>query len=278
DNQDSLQQQLDTALEAFDLSWCDWQTVLIVSSKHAISTSFAEVRLYRIPTPRRDYSSVMTKLQEIAPQTWEALGGHGVIVPLVGIPSAYAIRQSPLVHRQIATKLKRQPTRLTYSHPFDSKAVTVSANRTTYEELLTSIADQLNVSIELTPSLRKIGLDLANLRKTIQLKNISAADALDLLLRELVCTWVIDGNVILIQSLEEAESNVAARQFSIKPSVPDGDGMMDLMQTCVRPDSWEVFGGMGSLTVVRPGRYLIRQGQPAMREVEQFITTLNSLR
>ena len=46
----------------------------------------------------------------------------------------------------------------------------------------------------------------------------------------------------------------------------------------VAPDTWDVLGGEGQIRSVRPGVYIVQQGQPAMREVEQWMRDLNALR
>src|SRR6056297_3487551 len=190
---ESLQEQLDDSLESIDLAWCTTQTVLVITTKRGIY-DFATAKFYRIPTPRGafngrgggaamfDSSSVIRKVEQVAPDSWEVMGGAGTISPLV-IP-VYIVRQTPPVHRQLTKEITCQPIPRRYGHPFDLQSVTVVAKNHTLEDVITSIATQLGVVVEFSRSVADIGIDPSGSRLDLDFKNVSGKDALDLVLSQ----------------------------------------------------------------------------------------------
>lgn len=287
----SLQGQLDDALNGLKLSWCTTQTVLVLSSKKALEGRFADTRFYRIPTPRGrvrtgpiyDHAAVIQRIiEKISPESWEQMGGSGTVDVLPFFIDKYVIRQSPDVHRQLAETLKIKSMPHLYKHRFDSRAVTVSMKAATVADVLDSISEQINVPVEQSTGLSEVGLDLSKRQYTssLNLESVSAKDALDLLLSHVDCTWVEDGQKLIVMSSDEAEERLSTRRFALKVQMRETESFINVLKHSVAIDSWEMFGGPGRImpTRGRPGLLEIKQGQPAMREVEQFILELNAIR
>ncbi|WP_182870505.1 SHD1 domain-containing protein [Rhodopirellula sp. JC639] len=286
----SLQDQLDDALNGLDLSWCTTQTALVLTSKEALERRFADTRFYRIPTPRGrggagplfDRDAVIQQLsQRVSPQSWEHLGGRGTVNAIPYLVDKYVITQSPDVHRQLVKTLKIKSMPHVFKHRLDLTAVTVSMETAPITEILDSISQQINVPIEPSAKLSQVGLDLSKTRykSSIHLESVSAKDALDLLLSQVDCTWVEDGKKLIVMDSNEAEKTLSSKRFAVKLPVPETSSFIHLLTESVAADSWEAFGGPGTImpTRGRAGLLEIKQGQPAMREVEQFMLELNAI-
>ncbi len=279
----SLQDQLDQALNAADLSWCSTQTVFVVTNKKTGMRRYANTRFYhlktpKVPTPNSrnfgfDYSSVIRRVQQISPGSWIIEGGIGDVVP---IGTVYAIRQTPDVHRALVKAFNCQSVPHQYGHSLDSITITLSTTNSTIGETLNSIGEQIDRPIVVKDALDEIGYDIDTpIHPNLELKNVSAKDALDLILSQFDCTWVEDGKTIVLQADYGKKTSLSTQRFSLKPSpMRDVKRIIDAITRCVAPDDWEAFGGDGKISVDRPGLYLIQQTQPAMRELEQFMREL----
>lgn len=293
DGHEGLQDQLDDALAGAELSWCTTQTALVITSKESLKKRrYANTRLYRIPTPRGRAGagpiySVDAVIQRIigtvSPNSWEQMGGLGSIDVSPYSPDKYVVRQSPDVHRELEKTLKFKSRPLPYKHRFDLQRVSVSMATASIADILDGISEQINVPIEPSAGLDQVGLDLSTTRyrSRIHLESVSAKDALDLLLSQVDCTWVEDGQKLIIMDLNEAEETLTSKRFAVKtPPLRGVTSIIAVIQKGVAPDSWSVLGGEGTIAPARgrAGLLEIKQGQPAMREVEQFILALSANR
>ena len=281
----SFREQLDDALDPIDFAWCTTQTVLVITTGEGME-EFATTKFYRVPTPRGavnrgapvfNTTGVVQNFQRVAPDSWEVMGGAGSITPLA-VP-VYSVRQTPSVHRQLTEEITCQPIPHQYGHPFDLQSVTLSVRQTSLENVVTSIAEQLGVSVEFASSLAEMGLDASGPRMSLELENVSGKDALDLVLSQEECTWVEQDNKLVIHSEDFAEENLSTQRITanLGPMVNDSRFIQAIV-LAVAPDTWDVLGGEGQIRSVRPGVYIVQQGQPAMREVEQWMRDLNALR
>lgn len=284
DGHGSFQEQLDDALEPNDLASCATQTVLVITTTEGIH-EYASAKFYRIPTPRMvlngrplfDTNSVLEKIQQVEPGSWEVMGGPGTVTPF---GTAYVVRQTPVVHRKLSKALGRQPAAHQYGHRFDQQSVAVTANNHTLEDVIKSIASQLGVAVEFSPSLADIGVTPSGGRGLyLDFQNVSTKDALDLILSQFDCTWAEENDKLIVQSEDFAEENLSTQRITVNLGpMMNNNRFMQAIQFAVAPDTWEVLGGEGQISAMRPGLFIVRQGQPAMREVEQFMRDLKALR
>lgn len=92
---------------------------------------------------------------------------------------------------------------------------------------------------------------------TKQLRGISLRSALRLILRDLDLTYIIQDEVLMITTPEEAECRMITMLYPVDELLPENDepGMfptnaktlIPLITASVRPTSWEEFGGPGSI-------------------------------
>lgn len=289
----SLQDQLEDTLEPLGLSWYGTQTVLVITSSQTMR-SMNEQRFYRIKTPaspaRLEIDTVINELHQVSPDSWLEKGAHGTARGLPHLSRSsfvwYMVSQSPLVHRQIAKKFGLRPLPHQYVHELDGVRVSVSLRGAQIPDILDSISTQVGLPIEQSKGLVLAGIDLSEERYTcnIDLRSVSAKDALDLVLSRVDCTWVEDGKKLVVMTLDEAEDRITKKRFVARSfrsaGVRGAASLTEAITSGVAPDTWIQYGGKGVITSDgnRGGVLVVEQGQPTLRHVEQFIADLNSIR
>jgi hypothetical protein len=98
---------------------------------------------------------------------------------------------------------------------------------------------------------------------TKRLKGISLRSALNLLLRELSLTWIIQDEMLLITTPEEAESRLTIKVLDVADLVvcrdssdrpwDDYDTLIKMITSTVLPTTWEAAGGPGSIAPANLG-------------------------
>ncbi len=96
----------------------------------------------------------------------------------------------------------------------------------------------------------------------LQHSGITLRSALELVLHQLELGWTIRSEVLLISTDEELESQLKTRLYDISDLVPnraytnpwgfaasgrDFDSLIDLIQSTIEPQTWDVVGGPGAM-------------------------------
>ena len=92
---------------------------------------------------------------------------------------------------------------------------------------------------------------------TMSLRGISLRSALNLMLKDLQLTWIIDDEVLLITTPEEAEARLTTKVLNVADLVvcrdskgnlwDDYDSLIDAIKSTVLPTTWDDVGGPGSI-------------------------------
>ena len=92
---------------------------------------------------------------------------------------------------------------------------------------------------------------------TIDLKGISLRSALNLMLKRLSLTWIIEDEVLMITTPEEAEQQLLTKLYEVADLVTcrdehdvlweDYDTLIDVIASTIKPTSWDMEGGPGSI-------------------------------
>ncbi|MFZ1935680.1 MAG: hypothetical protein WCB27_15250 [Thermoguttaceae bacterium] len=92
---------------------------------------------------------------------------------------------------------------------------------------------------------------------TVDLKGISLRSALNLMLRNLNLTWIIEDEVLIITTVEEAETRLDTKVYDVADLVvcrdehdmpwDDYDSLTDIITSTIKPTSWDGVGGPGSI-------------------------------
>ncbi len=167
-----------------------------------------------------------------------------------------------------------------------TKPVNVKCNETSLADFAKSLERVFGEPVRLDHrALNDIGLgDAAPV--TFQVSGISARSALELMLRQLDLTWVIDQKVVLITTPEEAETRLETKVYDVADLFGQGSGsgqfdvgpLMEAITACIEPVSWDFVGGSGTirarLGVVGTRVLEISQTQYAHEEIDTLLADL----
>ena len=117
---------------------------------------------------------------------------------------------------------------------------------------------------------------------TINIKGVSLRSAFRLMLDQLDLTYLIRDEVLMITTLEEAQTSQQVRLYPVSDLLPQdkaGDWLTEMMTTIVKPESWDASGGAGSVIYVDHLEVLIvRQSEDVLHEIDELLAALKSLR
>jgi hypothetical protein len=144
------------------------------------------------------------------------------------------------------------------------------------------LKDHYHIEIQLdTKALGDAGLGPDTpITKTV--KGVSLRSALRMMLRELGLTYVVQNEVLLITTPEEAENRLETKTYPIgdlvlpagasKDEEADFDSLIDLIKSTVKPTTWDDVGGPGSIAPFENGLSLvISQTQEVHEEVQAVL-------
>jgi hypothetical protein len=107
---------------------------------------------------------------------------------------------------------------------------------------------------------------------TEDIKGISLRSALRLMLKKIGATYVIKDEVLLITTREEADNQLEAKVYPVADLVlpagasagttgegaqADFDSLIDLIETTIKPNSWQDNGGPGSISAFENGLSIV---------------------
>ena len=153
------------------------------------------------------------------------------------------------------------------------------------EEIVTVLEEDYGIPIELdVPSLDDIGIG-PDEPVTISLHGISLRSALRLMLKQLQLTYIIQDEVLMITTPEQAESELVICVYDVRDLVsgpkiaPDFDSLIDAILGCVDKETWSKNGGgTAEIRPLKPGFLVISQTQAVHEEVQGLIQTLHAVR
>jgi hypothetical protein len=126
------------------------------------------------------------------------------------------------------------------------------------QEVLDSLKEQHHIEIQIdTKALEDVGIGTDS-PVTVDLKGISLRSALKLMLRKLSLTWMIEDEVLLITTPEEAEARVSTILYDVADLVTcrdehdapweDYDTLIDVITPTIQPSTWDMVGGPGAIS------------------------------
>ncbi|MCH8922101.1 MAG: hypothetical protein IIA67_02995, partial [Planctomycetes bacterium] len=163
------------------------------------------------------------------------------------------------------------------------------------ETPLVEVADYLSdlhkIKIKLDKkALEDVGVG-ADTPVTRNLKHVSLRSALRLMLRELDVTYMVDDEVLLITSTEEAETQLTTEFYpvadlvSIDPKTPyspdhaDFDPLIMLIESTIAPDTWDANGGLGAVAdFAKVGALVVSQTHDVHEQIGPLLDVLRRLR
>ena len=117
---------------------------------------------------------------------------------------------------------------------------------------------------------------------TKNLKGTSLRSALRLMLRELNLTYVVQDEVLLFTTPEEAESRLETKTYPVadlvlpvgasKEDQADFDSLIDLLTSTAKPTAWDAVGGPGSIAPFESGlSIVVSQTQEVHEEIADVL-------
>jgi hypothetical protein len=152
------------------------------------------------------------------------------------------------------------------------------------EEVISSLQEDYGIPIQIDePALEATGLDPTE-QVTANLHNITLASALRLMLKRLNLVYIINDEVLLITTPEEADANLSTCVYNVREFVDDTsdrsmEELMDTIVSCVTTDSWAENGnGEAEIRSLRPGLLVISQTQDVHAEINSLLKAIHDMR
>jgi hypothetical protein len=122
---------------------------------------------------------------------------------------------------------------------------------------------------------------------TINIRNVSLRTALDYITRQLNVAFVVDREVLLITSEDEASSRVQTRVYQIDDLLPKNQAggkagftpIVEVITRCVDRDTWAANkSGDGEICIVEPGVLVVTQTQSVHAEITRLLATIRRVK
>jgi serpin B len=126
---------------------------------------------------------------------------------------------------------------------------------------------------------------------TASFPRVRARNALDFTLRQRDLAWIIQYEMLLITTLEAQENLEDVRVYNVADLVAcrdasgelftDFDSLIDVIEICIQPESWDSVGGAGSIAPFTGGgtkALVILQTQPVHEKLQDLLAKLRGLR
>jgi hypothetical protein len=148
-------------------------------------------------------------------------------------------------------------------------------------DIVTQLSDEYGIPIQLN----KVALEEAGIatdsKVTVTLHNISLRSALKLTLRNLQLTWIIQDEVLMITTKEDAEKELDTCVYNVQRLVDDSDprsvkALIDAIHACVATETWAVNGGGQAEVQALPSGLLVVSQTPVVQE--EVSALLNKIR
>jgi hypothetical protein len=151
------------------------------------------------------------------------------------------------------------------------------------EKVVELLQQEYGISVQLdTAALDEMGLGPEE-PVTVHIRNMSLESALRLMLRQLGLTYLIQYEVLMITSPEEAESCVKVCVYDIRDLVAAGQpkamqALVDGIVSCTARDGWASHGGDGEIRPVPPNLLVISQTPVVHDEIRGLLAAIRKLR
>lgn len=309
-----LRSALNLLLKPLDLSWSIQNGVLLVSTVEELETKLT-TKAYPVgdltkivvdDVESHAYKSLIDVVTAtIEPDSWDRIGGPGSIKGLYG---ALVVSQTREVHEELDRLLKglrsihrglqaeprRVPPQLLLGGVAAPQIRAVLSQPMTAEFREVPLAQAIHQLQELrdipilidVPALEDFGIGTDTPVTLKQFRDLPLSSILHFLLSDLDLTWVVEDDVLMITTTEEAESKLQIGLYPVGDLVGplaasetadcwgnscDFDSLVETITASIGPDSWDSVGGPGAIAgVMRPPVLVVAQ-------TEQVHTSMNTL-
>jgi hypothetical protein len=161
---------------------------------------------------------------------------------------------------------------------------------TPLSEVVSFLRDEYKIEVQLdTQALDDLGLSPDD-TVTANIRHVSLASGLKLLLRQHDLTYIIADEVLLITSEDEALSRLSVRVYPVgdllqpkeghaQTSAASADDLIDTIISLVASDTWaENGGGEADIRALQPGLLVVSQTQAVHEEIANLLMALRRAR
>lgn len=301
----SLRTALRVMLRDLDLTYVIQDEVLLITTPEKAETMLTTIVYPVADLLKRsnedgadDFDSLIeTITAAVLPNTWDTVGGMGSIAPHEDSRSL-VVSQTQEVHEQIAGVLEKlRKVAGIADGRFPSEGLSPAGQapgfslgnvseatkkilktldsptrlefiETPLHDVVSFLKDYHGIEIQIDrKALHDVGIG-SDTPITRDLKGITLRSALQLMLRDLDLTYVIQDEVLLITTPEQAETRletvvypvgdlVAAYRDASGQTSRDFDSLIELITTTIQPTTWDEVGGPGSISVFENGQALV---------------------
>jgi hypothetical protein len=154
------------------------------------------------------------------------------------------------------------------------------------EQVVKTLQDEYRIPVQIdTAALEEIGVD-GQEPVNVELHGISLRAALRLMLKPLQLTYIVQDEVLIITTPEEAESQLVVCVYDVRDvahRLPnqsvDFDQLIDTIVSCTATDTWsENGGGKAEIRPLRPGLLVISQTRAVHDEIRALLATIRAMR
>ena len=309
-----LQSYLDLMLSDEDLTWTIHREVLLITTMTA-SRELLETRVYDVADLAASSESGYTDIDSlvelittiVSPECWDEVGGEGAIQIIEdnGI-RAITISQTLQIHDKIEDLLAALRTHLPKNvdakgkdagngksevateeeaiRQILRKKVDLNFTETPLPDVVEQLKKLLGIKIFLHKrSLADEGLDIET-PITFHISGISAAAAMDLMLRDLDLAYMIkDKYLLILTSCAEQELARNTKVYEVADLVGDYEGLdclVGVIASAIRPESWAEVGGEGAIVPFSNAGMevlVVNQTQRVQAEVKKFLDDLRKV-
>jgi hypothetical protein len=151
------------------------------------------------------------------------------------------------------------------------------------EQVVALIQEEYKLPVYLNkPALDAIGLSV-DAPVTGSLRDISLKSALNVMLNELQLVYVIQNEMLIITTPEEAEMHLRTCVYDVRDLLPDTsnrstDALIDTIVSCIATETWaENGGGEAEIRPLKPGSLVISQTQPIHDQIRDLLAAVRSI-
>jgi hypothetical protein len=153
---------------------------------------------------------------------------------------------------------------------------------TPLEEVINFLQDQYEIPMQIdSAALDEHGISVDE-PVTISLRNVSLRSALRLMLKQLQLTAVVDNEVLVITTSEDADTRIKVCVYDVRDLI-DGQAQIalseltDVITSCVSPESWAE-SRRGSIRSYPPNLLVIAQPQRVHEQIQGLLKRMRQMR
>lgn len=161
--------------------------------------------------------------------------------------------------------------------------------------LMGVIAEEYDLPIQFDKAALEAAAESPDAQVSVNVRDVSLRSAMDLTLTAMPqLTYIIDNEMLLITTNDEASKRLQTRVYQIDDLIPRRVGparkveaneppqfvpIVDVITRCIERDSWVANKtGEGEICVVEPGAMVVTQTQRVHREIERLLATIRRVK